>query len=258
MAKRKYKTKSREDIKQRVSAFIYGFPGAGKTFLARSLVEHKELCPALIVVCDAGDMTIKDLVDDTNFVVAPGTFDNLTAIFEEVSGKNPDKFKSIFIDNLTELHRTALLDRARITSTNKPRSEYEFTLNDYGVARNQILAVVSAFATQLPDINVFATALAVNQTDEFTGKTSIIPDLSGKLGAEVPGYFDLVAYLNVENPRPIDIKKAEKAGKEAPTSYRLLTVNQSSTIPVARNRGGKFTENLENPILWDIYDRMTA
>jgi len=257
MAKRTFKTKAKDDIKPRVSAFIYGFPGAGKTYLARTLLGDENLFPALIVVCDAGDMTIRDLINDETFVVAPGTFENLTAIFAELSGKNGGGFKSVFIDNLSELHRTALLDRARISSENKSRSEYEFTQNDYGVARNQILAVVSAFATKLPDINVFATALAMPTIDEQTGRSTVLPDLAGKLSVEVPGYFDLVAYLDVEAPKASEVRRAEKAGEPLPKLERVLVVNQTSSTPIARNRGGTFTADIHNPCLDDIHRIMT-
>lgn len=257
MAKRTFVTKSAKDIKPRVTAFIYGFPGSGKTYLARTLLDSESLYPALIVVCDAGDMTIKDLVNEDTFVVAPGTFENLTAIYAELSGKNNGGFKTVFIDNLTELHRTALLERAKLSSANKPRSEYEFTQNDYGIARNQILAVISAFATKLPGINVFATAIAVPSIDERTGRQMVLPDLAGKLGVEVPGYFDLVAYLDTEAPKPRDVRAAQKAGTKPPGVERILRVNQTPNAPVARNRGGVFDSDIYDPSLRDIYTAMT-
>lgn len=246
------------DIQRRVSALIYGFPGAGKTYLARSIAADPKLLPAIIVVCDSGELTLKDLVNETDFIVVRGDLSSLSHVFNFLNSAKGTDIKTIFIDNLTELHRTAMQERAKISSQNKEnRSEHEYTQNDYGVARNQILSVVGSFATKLPNHNVFATALAYNNQNELTNQTTIEVDLAGKLGVEVPGYFDLVGYLGVDTPKPSVIRAAEKAGKPAPQSQRVLIPYQTRQIPIARNRGGVFTEPIYDPNLSLIHDAMS-
>lgn len=252
-----FKPLRKEDIHPRVSAFIYGFPGSGKTYLSRTLMDHPHLMPALICVCDAGELTIKDLADEENFVVVRADLAVLSDVFNFLASTR-SQFRSVFIDNITELHRSALIERARITSANKPRTEHEYTQNDYGIARNQILSVTSAFALKLPNTSVFVTSLAHSLTDETTGSVTIEPALAGKLTGEVPGYFDVVGYLSVETPKPMQLRQATKEGKPAPEAQRVLTVSASSKIPIARNRGGLLGVAVEDPNLAKIYEQITG
>lgn len=252
------KLKPIEDLTPRVSMLFYGFPGSGKTYLARSLLGHPDLYPALVAVCDNGELTLRDVICP-DLTAVRADFSVLEDIFEILTTKG-NRYKSLFIDNLTVLHQTALFNRAAISSANKvERSKYELTQNDYGVARNQMLAVIGAFAMrpELATVNFFATCLGTPTQDEATGNRLIEPTLAGKLMTEVPAYFDVVGYLETITPRAIDIKKAQADGKVL-KSYRKLTVNQTSVIPIARNRGNVLGDEVINPSLPELVLKVKA
>ena len=233
----------------KMTAFIYGFSGAGKSFLLRSLVESELLYPALILVCDAGHATYIDLADNEKLTVVPtpglGAVQKMTQWL--LTNKHP--YKTVAIDNVSEAYRTSLLDMARKRVAEKGRGElYALEQADYGYARNQFHGVISDFAMTFPG-NVIATALAVEMGDEMSGLTYIEPNLAGKLNAEVPGFFDLVGFLSMKTPSAAERREAAKLNKPEPKSQRILRVAQSSTVRQARNRGDKFPDEIVSPNL---------
>lgn len=236
----------------RFTAFIYGFSGSGKTYLARTVLEDIRMYPALVCICDRGDLTLRDIVDDEKLVVTnTRSFGDFNPIFEYLKSRN-NVFKTVIVDNLSELHRSGLIDQAKRSSQNKDsRTGHEFTQQDYGVVRNQLLGLVSNFALEL-NINVIFTALASSSVDQITGVTSIEPNLSGKLAHEVPGYCDVVGYLSVKTPT----LREQKEGRVEPV--RTLQVTQSSNVQTARNRGGKLGQEMQNPTLSRIFSAMVG
>lgn len=242
----------------RISAFIYGISGAGKTFLARSLLGHPDLYPALVVVCDNGELSITDLIGP-DFGVIRGTFATLEDVFEILSAKPPSKYRSLFIDNISQLQQNALSARSE-AGQSAGRAAYELTQQDYGIARNQLNWVIGAFATrpEVEKINLFVTALAQTELDEATGARLTVPALAGKTQGEIPALFDVVGYLERKTPKASEMRKAELAGKTL-APWRELTVNQTSSVLFARNRGNLLGEDVvRNPTLPELYKRMTG
>lgn len=245
----------------RITAFIYGAPGSGKTFLLRSVVDEPRMLPALLLVCDQGQASIIDLVDNKKLFAMPisetPTKSTLTQLEEVVNwlGDNPSKFKTLLVDNVTELHRNFLMAQAkgRVTAASSTKSIYEVTQNDYGVARNQFLVLISAITLKLPALNVVVTALASMKTDDVTGTTYVMPHINGKLADEVPGYFDVVGFLSRKGPTAMERRAAAAAGTVT-KDLMMLQVAQTSTVIQARNRGNKLgSEPLINPTLSQIY-----
>jgi hypothetical protein len=236
----------------RFTAFIYGFSGTGKTYIARTVLDDPALYPALVCICDRGGLSLQDVVDDERLVVTDTrTVKDFNAIFDYLKNK-PHNFKTVIIDNLSELQRSGLIEQAKRASENKDtRTGHEFTQQDYGIVRNQILSLVSNFTLEL-SLNVILTALASKSTDQITGIESIEPNLAGKLAAEVPGYCDVVGYLSIKPPTMIE----RKAGQTEPT--RNLQVVQSTQVATARNRGGRIGTDMVNPTLPKLFHAMTA
>lgn len=252
-----FETVTQQKLVQRVTGFIYGASGAGKTFMIRSAVENPDMYPVLVCSCDSGELTLKDLIDNEKLVVAQTGLDDLSRILSFVSGPK-NTFKTIVIDNLTELHRRALMTRSTMrVESGKAASIGELTMQDYGIARTQLLSVVSNYALNLKGINVFFTALSHTVVDELSGAVSYEPDLAGRLSGEVPGYCDVVGFLTVKTPSASDLRKAERAGKTL-RSTRVLVTNQTRQVPIARNRGGKLGDEMVNPTLPKIRSLLLA
>lgn len=243
-----FATVSSGDIPDRVTGFIYGPSGSGKTFMVRSAVEDPDMFPILVCSCDSGELTLRDLIDDDKLVVTQTGLEELSNVFNYLHSRQ-NRFKTVVIDNLTELHRRALMARGdQRVAEGKAKTVGEFTMQDYGIARTQILAVVSNFALQLTGMNVFFTALSTTVTDELSGAVSYEPDIAGRLSGEVPGYCDVVGYLTVDTPSAAEVRKAEREGRTLPIE-RVLITNATRQVPIARNRGGKLGDKVQNPTL---------
>lgn len=241
----------------RFTALVYGFSGSGKSYMVRSLMEHPNLNPALVMVCDAGHATYQDLIDDEKFFVAetPNVPDVVTMVDWLLKQKNT--FKTVVIDNLTELHRSALLAAAKERVNKSGRgTDYVLEQADYGVARLQILNILSSITMRLPQTNIIVTAAASEREDEMLGLAQISPNMSGKLSSEVPGFFDVVGYLWTKTPTAAERREADRAGKKL-TPVRVLTTNQTSTITQARNRSGKLGLEMVDPTYPKIYEAFT-
>lgn len=245
-------------VPTRFSAFIYGYSGSGKSYMLRSLVEDPALNPALVLVCDSGHATYQDLIDEDKFFVAetPNIDDVITMTDWLLKQKNV--FRTVVIDNATELHRSALMAAARNRVATTGRGTIStLEQSDYGVARLQILNIMSTLAMRLPNVNIVVTALAADYNDEMMGLQQIVPNLGGKLAAEVPGFFDIVGYLWTKTPTANERREAEKAGKKL-TPVRMLTTNQTNTVIQARNRGGKLGTEVVDPTFPRIYSLFTG
>ena len=243
---------------RRFTSFVYGYSGAGKSYMLRSLLSDSALFPALVLVCDSGHATYIDLSNDDTFqIVETPTIENVIEIINWL-GTNSHPFKTLAIDNVTELHRTALNEAASRRVNDKGRgTTYRLEQSDYGEARNQILSSLATVAMQMPRLNFITTALAYDVADEMTGLSYVQPNLAGKLATEIPGFFDICGYLYTKSPTASERRQAEREGKKL-QSHRILVTAQTQTIVQARNRGGKLNEQVIDPTWPKIYKLFTS
>lgn len=244
---------NRQPIK-RFSAFIYGLTGAGKTYLARTALDSP-LAPILVCSCDAGHLTLKDVLGETLVVTPIENVTDFTAIGKYLSS-SANIFNTVMIDNLSELHRVTLLARAAANSQGKTRDAFTLTQQDYGEARNQMLSLVSQFVLGLPKMNVIATALAVKAQGEDSSTIEV--SLGGKLAYELPSFFDVVGYLSKVPHDVRMIKQLRDAKQPIPPESRVLQVESTNVISQARNRGGYLPDKIVNPSLAEIYKLLTV
>lgn len=152
--------------------------------------------------------------------------------------KNPKAYGTVCLDNLTELQRILLQDRAggseNLESTNQMK------IQDWGIALNQVQKLVRVIR-DLPCHSLFIAHEQVR--GEMTG-----PALSGRIYDELPGYFDFVArYLLRE--REVTNDKGEKAVK----TLRMLQLHPSSST-MAKDRSGKL-DQFEKPNLRNLISK---
>jgi len=233
----------------RFTAFIYGSSGSGKTFMLRGLQEFSDLYPALILVCDQGHLSLKGIDSDKITLTAVSTYDQLEDIHTFLQEPN-NSFKTVVIDNISELHRRFLIDKAKRRNREKGNSDlFGLVENDYGNARSKIMDVLAGYALNLPQ-NIIVNALAHEYVDN--DRRYIKPKLFGQVAEEAPGLFDLVGYLTVYNPSGREKREAERLGKDIGSERRLYT-EETAKIREARIRGKVLPPVIINPTWKSIY-----
>lgn len=180
------------------SIMLYGQPGIGKTWLAGTSIQHKDLSPVLLIDADGGSKTVRgkkrfegiDIIRVYQFEA----FNEIYAMLEKAS-----KYKTVIIDNLGMVHSMAMdLEMEKVCRDDPAREPHVPSRREYGIVRAQIHKLVRFF-TEL-GVNLVVTAHAELDKDEVTGLTRIRPAIAGKLAYEIPGLVDVVGYLETERP----------------------------------------------------------
>lgn len=239
----------------RVTMLIYGLSGSGKSYMIRSIKDDPRLLPAIILVCDEGYATIVDLVDEENFhIYTAPQLDNLLENMQILASSTP-YYRTICIDNITVAHYNALLASARERHATRGRGDPAvLEQSDYGNARNKLLSTVGTvmYEPKFANVNIIVTAQASATVEENTGVRTFDIGSPGKVATELPGFFDVVGYLYNESPSAAQIRAAKAANEPPPQPKRLLQVEQTSSILVARNRGGFLPGTIVDPSIGPI------
>ena len=183
------------EVIEPLNVFLYGDTGAGKTVLSASIVEIPEMRPILFINIEGGTRSIKSregirVVDLRTPLQA--------RLVRQYLKDNWKKFRCVIMDSLTEyriLESRGVLAQAMLTDATHDKEV--LNLRDWGKTHDRVREFVR-FLRDLP-IYTIVTALMSKTKDETTGALHIEPMLSEKLNGTVPGYFDLVGYLQVEN-----------------------------------------------------------
>jgi phage nucleotide-binding protein len=199
----------------RISSLIYGKSGSGKTTLASTL-EGK----TLVISAESGLLSLSDFEID---YVEITSIKELGDIVTKLEGGS--EYQNIFLDSLTEVAQILVSELQK----KFPDRKDSFPLwQEYTV---MIRKIIKRFRDLSP-YNVFITALDKVEVDELNNRF-VIPDMNGKIAAQVVQFFDEVFYLVVN-------KDGER---------KLLT--GSSEKVLVKDRSGKL-EQYEPPVLKDI------
>lgn len=207
---------------QFIKAVVYGQSGAGKTTLAKTLAKYKPIILSLeggLLSIAGEDIDVIDMTQDDAGNVIPMHLRSarITEAYQYLQAKEArEKYKTVFIDSITEIgqavHAAAL----------KEFPERNQALPMWGEYGNRMKNLIRAFR-DLPGYHVVFTCLSKIEKDE-AGKRFAAFDLSGSIADRMPGFFDLVAYLRVN----------EEGGRE------LLCAPTESVL--AKDRSGKLAK----------------
>jgi len=231
-------TSTKTHSANRLKFLIYGAPGVGKTTLAATLNE-----PVLVISAEAGllslaghDIDVVDITvdDDGNRIKKEHRLNRLLKVLawlEEPATR--EKYKWIFIDSLTEISEN-LIENLRLVYP-----DMKDGLKLWGDYAKKARSMVKAFR-DIPHYNVVFTALEKEDKDE-NNRRYVKVDMSGKIGQQLPAFFDEVFWFHVEQ-----ISKTE--------TRRLLLTSPRENV-IAKDRSGKL-ELLEPPNLQAIVDKI--
>ena len=215
---------------------IYGGPGVGKTTLAGTISE-----PVLVISAEAGLLSLSDknidviditLDDDGKLIPKERRLARLGEVMQFVqTEESKAKYKWLFIDSLTEISQN-LVENLQLVY---PDAKDGIKL--WGDYAKKSRSLVKSFR-DLPHYNVVFTALEAEDKDE-NGRRYIRVDMSGKIGKQLPAFFDEVFRMHLIE----DING---------NAIRILTTAPMENV-VAKDRSGKLKDKVE-PCLTTIAD----
>lgn len=195
---------------------VYGFAGAGKTFLAASLKG-----PGLLISAEAGTLSLKKAIEEGVFhagtkvlTLTPGpqALQELAELLADLR-RDPDKFAWVMLDSISEIAEVALAGESE-KNTNP--------LQAYGKMALAMLKLMKDFR-DLPGVDVVFSAKAELEVDSATGKKRITVKTPGKkFPADIPYLFDEVLYLTV-----------------APNGERAFFTQDPDLLGTAKDRSGQ-------------------
>jgi phage nucleotide-binding protein len=220
-----------------VKTLVYGESGAGKTTLAGTLDTK-----TIVISAESGLLSVagKDIdyidlqTDDKGQAITDPQLRlaRLAEIFKWLqAGTN---YKNVFLDSLTEI------SEIMVSSLNKEFPDRKDSLVLYGENAKRMRGVIKSFRDL--QYNVYMTCVAKPEKDE-SGRRFHGFQITGKIGATLPQYFDQVYYLrsDAEGKRMIMTRKTDvivgkdrsnKLGAEEPADlgaiYKKIMIDEKN------------------------------
>lgn len=181
---------------QLIKGLVYAPSGNGKTTLAKTLKKYNPL----VISAEAGMMSLAgsgvDYIDITkddkgDLLPKEKRADRLKEVYQYVQSEEAKKkYSCLVLDSITEMGQL-IQGVARLAY---PDEKQNFQM--WGKYGEMMRDLVKAFR-DLPGYHVIFICLSTIDKDE-NGRRYAAFDLSGKIGEQLPAFFDLVMYLHVD------------------------------------------------------------
>ena len=222
-----------------LKALIHSPAGHGKTHLLGTAQEDERTYPMAFLNFEAGESSLAGLDID---VFDIKTWADYNEVYAQLSAKGNGGYKSVGVDSITETQVAGLLEI--LASDGKRADPDQLAQQDWGIILVKMRRFVRHFVKMLP-MHVLMTALSKDDTIARVGQVKV-PAVQGGFAAELPGIFDVVGYLALEdNP-------------DGGPATRLLLLNGYPKFSCkARTPWGSDTPNeIENPTVGKLLDTL--
>lgn len=229
---------SPQDVVPYLNFLVYGEPGAGKTRLAATAQDHEDTRPLLFLDIEGGVTTIRKRKDVD--VIKVRDIKTIEKVHNELFMDKSGYYKSVVLDSITELQKLDMRTVMKEQYDKKPETtDMDVpSQREWGKSGERMRRIIRAYR-DLP-VNTIVTALLGSEFSDDTGITSYFPSMPGKLRGEIPGYFDVVGYLNTK--------------MENGSVVRTLQLSKTRRV-VAKDRTDSLGDILDNPtvpMMWEL------
>lgn len=219
-------------LNERITCFVYGPSGIGKTTLAGTLPGKTIIISSESGLLSLGgkDIDYYDIGDDAK--TPTDKLDNLRKAFASL--KEETAYQNVFVDSLSEISQIVVSHFKTLYPDKKESMLLWGAYND----------LIRTFIKSLRDLrpyNVIITCLDKVDKDEL-GRRYRTPDMAGSIAHQVTQYFDEVFYYT-----SIEDEKERK---------RVLFTSSSDNL-IAKDRSGKL-EKLESPDLNTVFEKIRS
>lgn len=197
------KIQSTKDIHAgKLKVFVYGFSGAGKTTLAKTLPN------CLVISAESGLLSLAgsgvDYIDISqddagNVIPKEKRIDRLAEVYKWLLTDEAKKYEWVMLDSLTEVGQ-CLVDRMK-----REYPDRKDALPMWGEYAQKMRDLVKSFR-DLPCHNVVVISLAVIDKDE-NGKRFAAVDLQGSISQKLAGFFDWFLFLHTTKQEDGTVKR---------------------------------------------------
>lgn len=236
-----------EDVVPYINLLIYGEPGAGKTFFCSTAQDSEDTKPILFIDVEGGVLTLRKRPDID--VKSVRSIKEVETIHNEVF-RDPSYYRTVIIDSLSELQkldmRTVMLEEKE-KSQNPDRIDIDVpTQKAWGKSGERVRRITRAFR-DLPCNTIMTTLLATEYEEDDKGKEDkqkirlFYPLLPGKLRGEIPGYFDIVGFLQADATKDGVITRTLQVAK----TKRVVAKDRTSSL-------GLIVKEPSIPMIWSM------
>lgn len=196
---------------------LYGDPKRGKSWLAASASELKELSPVLVIDTEGGSSAIARDWKEVD-VMSVNSHEQLDAVLSDLVNKE-HPYKTVIVDTLG-----VAMDRAEKFFGEKPENRNN-KFGKWGDLKEWVTDITRKLHAA-PFLSILV-AHAKDEKDDQTGAVKTVPMLPGSASNTLPAIPDIIGYMTAESDADGNIHRV----LYLQSSDRLVTGNRFGLPP---------------------------